>query len=239
MRKWQNKIKRLRQFVRGWAKNENGNYKKEKNELFWLARELDLKAESQFLSQPELDLKQSVKERITQLLREEEIKWFQRAKTKHLLEGDNNTKIFHMVANGKRRKTRIFELEQEGEVIKGQENLKVFITKYYKDLFGSSQRNKFSLDESQINDIQQISEEENELLTETFTEKEVREAIFQMKHNKAPRSDGFSAEFYQVFWSLIKDDLMAMFREFRSGDLPLFNINFGTITLIPKQKQVN
>jgi len=178
MRRWQNKIKRLRQFLRGWAKNENGNYKKEKDELFRLARELDLKAESQFLSQQELDLKQSVKERITQLLREEEIKWFQRAKTKHLLEGDNNTTFFHMVANGKRRKTRIFELEQEGDVIKGQENLKIFITKYYKDLFGSSQKNNLSLDESQINDIPQISQEENELLTETFTEKEVREAIF-------------------------------------------------------------
>jgi hypothetical protein len=38
-----------------------------------------------------------------------------------------------MVANGKRRKTRIFQLEQEGEVIEGQENLKVFVTRYYKD----------------------------------------------------------------------------------------------------------
>jgi len=80
-------------------------------------------------------LKQSVNEKIIQLLREEEVKWFQRAKTKNLLQGDNNTKYFHMVANGKRRKTRIFELEQEGELIKGQENLKVFITNYYKDLF--------------------------------------------------------------------------------------------------------
>jgi hypothetical protein len=104
-----------------------------------------------------------------------------------------------MVANGKRRKTRIFELEQEGKMIKGQENLKVFITKYYKDLFGSSQRNNFSLDESQINDIPQITEEENNLLTEMFTEKEVRDAIFQMKHNKAPGPDGFPTEFYQVF----------------------------------------
>jgi hypothetical protein len=137
----------------GWAENVIGNFRREKEELFWLAGELDIKAEAQILSQKELDLKQSVKERITQLLREEEIKWFQRAKTKDLLEGDNNTKYFHMVANGKRRKTRIFQLEQEGEVIEGKENLKFFITKYYKDLFGSSQRNSFSLDESQTNDI--------------------------------------------------------------------------------------
>jgi hypothetical protein len=30
MQKWQNKIRRLRQFLRGWAKNMNGAYKKEK-----------------------------------------------------------------------------------------------------------------------------------------------------------------------------------------------------------------
>jgi hypothetical protein len=35
------------------------------------------------------------------MLREEEIKWYQRAKTKGLLEGDSNTKYFNLVANGK------------------------------------------------------------------------------------------------------------------------------------------
>jgi hypothetical protein len=71
-----------------------------------------------------------------------------------------------------------------------------------------------------------------------FSEKEVREAIFQMKHNKAPGPDGFPAEFYQVFWSLIKNDLMALFRDFHNGNLPLFNLNFGIITLLPKEQEV-
>jgi hypothetical protein len=91
MKRWQNKIRRLRQFLRGWARNGNGNQRKEKEKLFRLAGELDIKAESQILSQQELDLKNCLKQRITELLREEEIKWFQRAKTKDLLEGDNNT----------------------------------------------------------------------------------------------------------------------------------------------------
>ena len=41
------------------------------------------------------------------------------------------------------------------------------------------------LDESHTEDVPQINEEENKLLIDEFTEKEVREAIFQMKHNKA------------------------------------------------------
>jgi hypothetical protein len=50
--------------------------------------------------------------RLTELLREEELKWYQRAKVKNLL-GDVNTKHFQLMANGKHRKTLIFKLEQE------------------------------------------------------------------------------------------------------------------------------
>jgi hypothetical protein len=45
-------------------------------------------------------------------------------------------------------------------------------------------------------------------------------------------------EFFQVFWSLIKDDLMDMFRDFHNGSLPLFFLNFGIITLLPKEQEV-
>jgi hypothetical protein len=61
-------------------------------------------------------LKQSVHKRLNQLLREK-LKWFQRAKTTKILEGDNNMKYFQMIANGKRRKTRVFRLEQEEGVV--------------------------------------------------------------------------------------------------------------------------
>jgi hypothetical protein len=54
-----------------------------------------------------------------------------------------------------------------------------------------------------------------------------------MEHNKALGPYGFLAEFYQVFWDLIKNDLMALFREFHRGNLPLYNLNFGTIILLP------
>ena len=40
-------------------------------------------------------------------------------------------------------------------------------------------------------DIPQVSDIENELLMEAFTEKEIKEVIFQMEHNKAPGSISF------------------------------------------------
>ena len=72
-------------------------------------------------------------------------------------------------------------------------------------------------------------------LVDQFSETEVRTAVFQMNHNKAPGLEGFPSEFYQVFWETIKDDLMALFREFHNSSLPLHWLNFGTIILLPKQ----
>jgi hypothetical protein len=138
------------------------------------------------------------------------------------------------VANGKHRKQHIYKLENDQGVMIGDEHIKSHITQYYKGLFGSREVSGISLEESQISDIPQVSQEENEILTREFTESEVREAMFQMEHNKAPGPEGFPVEFYQVFWEVIKDDLLALFSEFHREDLNLFSLNFGIISLIPK-----
>lgn len=61
------------------------------------------------------------------------------------------------------------------------------------------EQNIISLEESITHDIPQVLDIRNAILVAPFTVDEVREAIFHMEHNKAPRPDGFSAEFYQVF----------------------------------------
>ena len=123
--------------------------------------------------------------------------------------------------------------------IEGQANLKNYITRFYKDFFGPWQDNTMTLDESQSVDIPQVNQAENEFLTASFMEKEIRDAVFAMEHNKALGPDGFPAEFYQKFWGVIKVDLMQMFHDLHSGTLPLFSLNFGVITLIPKVQEAN
>ncbi|WVZ81338.1 hypothetical protein U9M48_028727, partial [Paspalum notatum var. saurae] len=102
------------------------------------------------------------------------------------------------------------------------------------NLFGHPETSDVVLNENRIDDIPQVSPQENDLLSAPFTVDEVRFAIFQMEHNKAPGPDGFPPEFYRVFWNVIKSDLMALFDEFHRGDLALNRLNFGNIILIPK-----
>jgi hypothetical protein len=121
---WQNKICLLRKYLRGWLKNLNGANKKEKEEITRKIDELDKKAESTMLSPHEVDLQRCLNTRLIQILHEEEIKWYQRAKTNKLLYGGSNTKKFHLVENGKNRKKRIFQLEEDGQIIQGDDQLK-------------------------------------------------------------------------------------------------------------------
>ena len=125
------------------------------------------------------------------------MKWALRAKVRKIVQGDDNTQFFHLIANGKHRKKRIFQLEQDEGTILGQKNLKVYITNYYKQLFGPPEDNFVSLDESREEDVPQLAADENDILTAPFSEKEVFEAISQMKNNKAPGLVGFPAEFYK------------------------------------------
>jgi len=184
----------------------------------------------------ELNLKYVLNERLAELLREEELKWYQRAKVKHLIQGDANTKYFHLLANGRHRKTRIFQLEDGNTIIEGDAQLKQHITSYYKNLFGPPDRSNVELDEHLVQDIPQVSNLENEYLIEELSKSEIRSAVFLMEHNKAPGPDGFPSEFYQAFWDLLKDDLMALFMKFHAGSLPLYSLNFGNIILLPKKK---
>ena len=112
------------------------------------------------------------------MLREEELKWYQRAKVRHLLEGDANTKYYHLLANGKHRKTRIFQLHDGDNIIEGDAHLKEHITSYYKNLFGPPDNSVVELNEHYVQDIPRVSEEENEYPTGNFSEAEVRAAIF-------------------------------------------------------------
>jgi hypothetical protein len=85
---------------------------------------------------------------------------------------------FHLLANGRHRKSRIYQLEDGVRKICGDEELKKYITSYYKGLFGPPNDTSVRLDESHRDDIPQVSDEENMILVDEFTKEEVKRAIF-------------------------------------------------------------
>jgi hypothetical protein len=151
--RWNNKIRAMRKHLSGWARHVTGILKKEKLRLSTTIDSLEALAEVRPLSAQEIELKSQSNAQIASLLREEELKWYQRSKAQFILEGDSNTRYFHGIANGRHRKKRIHSLVQDDERIEGHEQLKAYITNYYKNLFGEPEVSTFSLEETQTDDI--------------------------------------------------------------------------------------
>ena len=75
LQRWQNKIRTVRRYLRGWAKNQVGQNKKKKSFLLQQLDILDRKVESTLLSPQELEHKCVLSVELSGLLREEELYW--------------------------------------------------------------------------------------------------------------------------------------------------------------------
>lgn len=92
VQRWNNKMSALRRHLRGWAAHTSGVFKQKKANLQNTIDSLDIAAEVRLLSDQERILLDQSRDSLASLLREEEIKWYQRSKVSDVLLGDNNTK---------------------------------------------------------------------------------------------------------------------------------------------------
>jgi hypothetical protein len=129
------------------------------------------------------------------------------------LRGYNNTEFYHHVANGKKRKQTIFSMKCGDENIIGAEALLVHANEYYKTFFGPGMGNAFALDPSLWQDGDGVTRQENVVLTQPFSEEELRHALNQMDKNKASGTDEIHIEFYQHCWGIVKWDILEMFTD--------------------------
>ena len=129
---------------------------------------------------------------------EEEQYWQQKSRLSWLREGDKNTKYFHAVVNGRRKRNKIGNLKREdGSWTTTDEEITAEVAKYYKHLFKSSE---IQCLEDILDGIPStITDHMNGNLTRPVEEYEIKVAIFSMNPNKAPGPDGMTPLFFSTF----------------------------------------
>ncbi|GKF99457.1 hypothetical protein Tco_0298240, partial [Tanacetum coccineum] len=63
---------------------------------------------------------------------------------------------------------------------------------------------------------------------------EIKGALFSMSDEKAPGSDGFTADFFKKTWNVVGNDVTYAIREFFINGKLLKEHNHTLISLIPK-----
>ena len=165
------------------------------------------------------------------MMAEEGCKRKQMAREEFINEGDENSRYFHLIAKGKRRRVKILSLVHEEDTVVDDNGINKVAIAFYKDLFGPSVPSSINMSNLHMN---KLNDEDRALLTGPFSIEEIKKVVFGLKHNSASGPDDFPAEFFQDFWDIIHIDLWKLFKDFYGGVLDIKRLNFGLVTLLPK-----
>lgn len=125
----------------------------------------------------------------------EEAYWRQRSRQLWLSLGDKNTSYFHASTRNRRIINKISVIENgEGEPLYEEDHILNVITLYFQELFSSQPGEREEVVAEALD--QSISEITNAKLIRNPTPKEIRNAMFSIHKDKAPRPDGFSTGFF-------------------------------------------
>ncbi|CAH1421913.1 unnamed protein product [Lactuca virosa] len=158
----------------------------------------------------------------------------QRSKFKWLGEGDKNTSFFHNILKCNINRQRVDAvLDDEGRWIRGIGLIDKFVG-HFREFLGMD-NNSMQV----IPNMDTLFEKklDNNLATDmirVITDKEIREAMFDIDDLKAPGTDGYSSKFYKAAWSIVGNDVCRAVREFFWSGKLLKEVNSTRIILVPK-----
>jgi hypothetical protein len=169
-----------------------------------------------------------------QILRQEEIHWFQKSRCNWISFGDRNTSYFHTKTIIRRQRNKIKALKNELQVWVWEENkLKDMAREFYQKLFWQDQeetREDIRLEGNfPIIDQNHINQLEAPILDD-----EIKAAIFGMKPYKASGPDGYQPIIYQSQWHVIGQSVCRYVRDIFTGNKDMSRINHSYLVLIPK-----
>ncbi|KAL0356484.1 UNVERIFIED_CONTAM: Transposon TX1 uncharacterized protein [Sesamum radiatum] len=155
---------------------------------------------------------------LTFALSVEECYWKQKAACRWLEEGEKNTKYFHSLVKKKKRKSRIYEIQHNGETLTEPEEIKASVVEHFEQAF-SNDGNVILQNIHWVPSV--LTQEDVQQLQENPTRENVKAVVFDMCADSTAGPDGFSAHFFQNCWDII-------------GSTPPKNFTTTTIVLIPK-----
>ncbi|GKU98706.1 hypothetical protein SLEP1_g11675 [Rubroshorea leprosula] len=200
-----NKLKRLKEFLKGWNKEVFGNMEAQFKNVAEKVEKIDLKNEMVDLERSEVKQRKEGFQQIWDMLR---------------------------VANGRKTLNSIQGIMSDGHWVEEPAMVKKEVMSYFRKMF---KEDPWDRPKPSNIDFKKISEEQMVWLERPFSVEEIEEGLKSCDGSKAPGPDGYNLNFLKFFWNSIKDDFVAFFHEFHQSCKLVKGLNSSFLTLIPKK----
>ena len=226
------KLKAAARSLQSWSQKKVGHIKSQLLMAKEVVHQLDIVQDSRPLLDSEIWLRNNLKKLSLALSSTLRTVARLRSRIGWLQEGDANTRLFHMHARHRKRKSFIAMLQSNERMLTGHEEKAAEILEFYTNLIGTDDMRERTVDLDALD----MPSFDLEALDNPILEEEVWNTIKSLPSDKAPGPDGFTGRFYKVCWPIIKGDLMAAIhsvwgKNFRN----LWMLNSAYITLLPKR----
>jgi len=162
--------------------------------------------------------------------------WGRLARKTWLVNGDRNSSYFQRIVKHCHKKQLVTKIRNDlGGWIEDDKDINLKFIEDYSKRFKSNFTRPRIVPELGLPKL--ITQSINDTLIRLPTMQEIKSVIWDFDPNKTPGLDGFGVGFFQEYWDIIKDDLVATIHEFFTHDKLLRQINHTFITLIPKVNQ--
>ncbi|GJT71235.1 RNA-directed DNA polymerase, eukaryota, reverse transcriptase zinc-binding domain protein [Tanacetum coccineum] len=162
----------------------------------------------------------------------------QKTRIDWLNEGDKNSAFFHKMIKGRRSRNRVDSICDENRVRYVNEEVPMQFVKHFQQFLGKSyEASELSTGGELFCNI--LTQEEAEFMVREISDKEVKDAMFDIGDNRAPGPDGFSSLFFKRAWNVVGKDVCEGVKEFFSSGQMLGELNATLITLVPKLQTPN
>ena len=168
-------------------------------------------------------------------IRKEELKGaYIRSRAEWLEFGEKPSRFFSNLENRNRVNKNISEIVTEQKTITKQSEILEEVKNFYDQLYKQNDQPRELIDNTHNPIPTILTESEKEKLDLPITKSEIDDSLLQLKNNKTPGLDGYSAEFFKKFWAQLGNSFLACINECFQNNCLTQSQTQGLITCLPK-----
>ena len=225
------KLKLIKSALKEWHSVHVKNIPRKIDALKIRLSQLDDKGEEDGLSTENLEELRGVTHDIHSLCHvSTSISW-QQSHLLWLTDGDANSKYFHSILSGRRRRNAIVSFLVNGTLVEGVHPIRNVVFSHFKEHFAAQEVLRPGVENLLFKNL---SNAKGSGLIKPFSEGEVNVAVWDCDSFKSLCSNGVNFGFIKEFCEDIKGDVMRFISDFHRNGRLTRGINTTFIALIPK-----